>query len=180
MHPSPQQFTPVYAAPIHHQQHHTLVNPLQYSVSPQPYLSPSVTQQPQAEFLQLDSGLAVLTNQVTIQDGRVIILQVQGRHTQSFAGTGNRVTATNSMVTNAAGQPRVVKCYNCKREGHMARQYIQPKRPRNFAWFKEKLMLAEAREAGETLDEEQLAFLVDPGIEEAQVAQQIIPQNAAF
>ncbi|GJV37005.1 hypothetical protein Tco_1409482 [Tanacetum coccineum] len=29
MHPPPQQFTPVYAAPIHHQQYHTPVNPLQ-------------------------------------------------------------------------------------------------------------------------------------------------------
>ncbi|GJT95660.1 hypothetical protein Tco_1091178 [Tanacetum coccineum] len=35
---------------------------------------------------------------------------------------------------------------------------------RNVAWFKEKLMLAEAREAGQILDEEQLAFLADPGI----------------
>ncbi|GJX27799.1 hypothetical protein Tco_0235878 [Tanacetum coccineum] len=50
MHPSPQQFSPVYAAPIHHQHHHTLVNPLQQSVSPQPYIYPSVTQQSQAEF----------------------------------------------------------------------------------------------------------------------------------
>ncbi|GJX65379.1 hypothetical protein Tco_0299722 [Tanacetum coccineum] len=34
-------------------------------------------------------------------------------------------------------------------------------RPRNVAWFKEKLMLAEAQEAGQILDEEQLAFLTD-------------------
>ncbi|GJS91956.1 hypothetical protein Tco_0774592 [Tanacetum coccineum] len=46
----------------------------------------------------------------------------------------------------------------------MARQCTQPKRPRNAAWFKEKLMLAEAQEAGQILDEEQLAFLAEPGI----------------
>nr|GEU53377.1 integrase, catalytic region, zinc finger, CCHC-type, peptidase aspartic, catalytic [Tanacetum cinerariifolium] len=34
--------------------------------------------------------------------------------------------------------------------------------PRNGAWFKEKLMLAEAQEAGQILDAEQLAFLADP------------------
>ncbi|GJU16795.1 retrovirus-related pol polyprotein from transposon TNT 1-94 [Tanacetum coccineum] len=51
------------------------------------------------------------------------------------------------MGNYAAGQPRVVKCYNCQGEGHMARQCTQPKRPRNVAWFKEKLMLAEAQEA---------------------------------
>ncbi|GKD17830.1 integrase, catalytic region, zinc finger, CCHC-type containing protein, partial [Tanacetum coccineum] len=119
-------------------------------------------------------------NQATIQDGRVTVQQVQGRQTQSYAGTGNRGIATTSKGNYAAGQPRVVKCYNCQGEGHMARQCTQPKRPRNAAWFKEKLMLAEAQEAGQILDEEQLAFLADPGISEAPVAQQTIPQNSAF
>ncbi|GJW94805.1 hypothetical protein Tco_0174477 [Tanacetum coccineum] len=63
MYPPPQQFPPVYAAPIHHQYHHTLVNPQQHSVSPQPFISPSVTQHSQADFPQLDSGLAVPTFQ---------------------------------------------------------------------------------------------------------------------
>nr|GEU80420.1 RNA-directed DNA polymerase, eukaryota, reverse transcriptase zinc-binding domain protein [Tanacetum cinerariifolium] len=79
MYPPPQQFTPVYAAPIHHQHHHTPANPQKQSVSPQPFISPPVTLQSQAEFPQLDSGLAVPTfqpfsnprNQATIQDGRV-------------------------------------------------------------------------------------------------------------
>nr|GEW39410.1 hypothetical protein [Tanacetum cinerariifolium] len=65
-------------------------------------------------------------------------------------------------------------------EGHMVRQCSQPKRPRNAAWLKEKLMLAKAQEAGQILDEEQLVFLADPGISEAPVAQQKIPQNSAF
>nr|GEV90488.1 acyl-CoA N-acyltransferases (NAT) superfamily protein [Tanacetum cinerariifolium] len=43
-----------------------------------------------------------------------------------------------------------------------ANKCTQPKRPRNAAWFKEKLMLAEAQEVGQILDEEQLAFLADP------------------
>ncbi|GKA53326.1 hypothetical protein Tco_0746641 [Tanacetum coccineum] len=55
-----------------------------------------------------------------------------------------------------------------------------PKRPRNAAWFKEKLMLAEAREVGHILDEEQLAFLANPRILEAPVAHQIIPHNSSF
>ncbi|GJY64000.1 integrase, catalytic region, zinc finger, CCHC-type containing protein [Tanacetum coccineum] len=41
-------------------------------------------------------------------------------------------------------------------------------------------MLAEAQEAGQILDKEQLAFLADLGISEAPVAQQTIPQNLAF
>ncbi|GJZ99073.1 hypothetical protein Tco_0671624 [Tanacetum coccineum] len=56
----------------------------------------------------------------------------------------------------------------------------RPKRPRNASWYKEKSMLAEAQEAGQILDEEQLAFLVDPGVLDGQAVQTIIPNNAAF
>ncbi|GKC11140.1 hypothetical protein Tco_1007922, partial [Tanacetum coccineum] len=111
---------------------------------------------------------------------RVTVQQVQRRQTQSYVSTRNRGIATASKGNYAAGQPRVVKCYNYQGEGHIARQCTQPKRPRNAAWFKEKLMLAKAQEAGQILDEEQLAFLADPGISEALVAQQTIPQNSAF
>ncbi|GKF93420.1 hypothetical protein Tco_0280139, partial [Tanacetum coccineum] len=62
----------------------------------------------------------------------------------------------------------------------MARQCSQPKRPRNAAWFKDKVMLAEAHESGQILDEEQLVFLADPGILEGQATQITIPNNAAF
>nr|GEW10018.1 hypothetical protein [Tanacetum cinerariifolium] len=87
--------------------------------------------------------------------------------------------ATSSRGNTTSGQTRVVKCYNCQGEGHMAMQSTQPKRPRNAAWFKEKAMLAEAHEAGQILDEEQLAFLADPRIP-ADQAQTIIPHNATF
>ncbi|GKE85509.1 retrovirus-related pol polyprotein from transposon TNT 1-94 [Tanacetum coccineum] len=113
-------------------------------------------------------------NQATIQDGRFTVQQVQGRQTQSFVDIRNKGIPTTSRGNFAAGQPRVVKCYNCQGEGHMARQHTHPKRPRNFAWFKEKLMLVKAQEAGQILYEEKLAFIADPRIEEAQVAQQII------
>ncbi|GKB18154.1 copia protein [Tanacetum coccineum] len=93
---------------------------------------------------------------------RVTVQQFQGRQHQSYAGIGNRGIATTSKGNVAVGPPRVVKCYNCQGEGHMARQCTRPKRPRNVAWFKEKLMLVEAQEAGQILDEEQLAFLADP------------------
>ncbi|GJY86031.1 hypothetical protein Tco_0500057 [Tanacetum coccineum] len=41
-------------------------------------------------------------------------------------------------------------------------------------------MLAEAQEAGQILDEEQLAFLADPGIPDGQATQITIPNIAAF
>ncbi|GJV98950.1 hypothetical protein Tco_1554202 [Tanacetum coccineum] len=62
----------------------------------------------------------------------------------------------------------------------MERQCTQPKRPRNYAWFKEKMLLIQAQESGQELDEEQLAFLADPGIPYGQAIQTTIPQNVAF
>nr|GEV43295.1 integrase, catalytic region, zinc finger, CCHC-type, peptidase aspartic, catalytic [Tanacetum cinerariifolium] len=62
-------------------------------------------------------------NQVTIQDGRVTVQQVQDKQTQSYAGTRNRGIATTSKGNYAADQPRVVKCYNCQGEGHVTIPY---------------------------------------------------------
>ncbi|GJS69499.1 retrovirus-related pol polyprotein from transposon TNT 1-94 [Tanacetum coccineum] len=62
----------------------------------------------------------------------------------------------------------------------MARQCTQPKQPRNATLYKDKAMLAEAQEARQILDEEQLAFLADPGVPNSQAVQTIIPNNAAF
>ncbi|GKD10562.1 retrovirus-related pol polyprotein from transposon TNT 1-94 [Tanacetum coccineum] len=108
-----------------------------------------------SRFPPLKNQLRTSSNprtQATIQDSRVTVQQVQGRQNQSYDGTGNRGIATTSKGNFSSGQPRFVKCYNYQREGHMARQCTHPKRPRNAAWFKEKLMLAEAQEAGQILD----------------------------
>ncbi|GKE43732.1 reverse transcriptase domain-containing protein, partial [Tanacetum coccineum] len=115
-------------------------------------------------------------NQATIQDGRVTVQQVQGRQGQSFAGMRSKSNATSSVINrnggnNATIQARVVRCYNCQGEEHMARQCTQPKRPRNSTWFKEKILLVQAHEAGHVLDEEQLTFIADPGVVESQDTQ---------
>nr|GEU53416.1 hypothetical protein [Tanacetum cinerariifolium] len=91
-------------------------------------------------------------NQATIQDGRVIFQQVQGRQSQSFAGTRIKGNATSYEGNNAAGLPRVVKCYNCQEVRHIIRQCTKPKRPRNSVWFKEKILLVQAQESGQTDD----------------------------
>ncbi|GKC04220.1 putative ribonuclease H-like domain-containing protein [Tanacetum coccineum] len=122
-----------------------------------------------------------LRNQATIHDGRVIVQQVQGRKGQSYSGTGYQSNATSSRGNNASGQARVVKCYNCQGEGHMARQCThagsyQGKQQGN----RKKANDTEAQETGQTLDEEQLAFLADPGVPDGQAVQTIIPNTATF
>ncbi|GJR49847.1 hypothetical protein Tco_1400368 [Tanacetum coccineum] len=72
------------------------------------------------------------------------------RQGQSYSGTGYKSYPTSSGGNNASGHAR------------------------------EKEMLAEAQEAGQILDEEKLAFLVNPGVPDGQAVQTIIPNNAAF
>ncbi|GJT37519.1 hypothetical protein Tco_0937384 [Tanacetum coccineum] len=73
------------------------------------------------------------------------------RQGQNYSGTTYKNNATSSKRNTTTGQARVVKCYSCQ----------------------------EAQEAGQILDEEQLAFLTDPGIPASQ-APTVIPHNAAF
>ncbi|GKD88810.1 hypothetical protein Tco_1364317 [Tanacetum coccineum] len=102
-----------------------------------------------------DGPIACLNKAMTfltaVASSRVTVQQVQGRQGESYSG-----------------------------EGHMARQCTQSKRPRNAAWYKDKEMLAEAQEPGQILDEEQLAFLADPGVPDGQAVHTIILNNAAF
>nr|GEV84028.1 hypothetical protein [Tanacetum cinerariifolium] len=70
-----------------------------------------------------------------------------------YGGAQNRAGDANP------GQARQIKCYNCNGLGHIARNYTQPKRPQNFDYFKNKMLLMQAQENGVALDEDQLLFL---------------------
>ncbi|GKB18705.1 retrovirus-related pol polyprotein from transposon TNT 1-94 [Tanacetum coccineum] len=154
---------------------------MNYQISTVPQVIPHVAyQSPQAptqlitESPFVDSGFAI--PMFSPGDDLIACLNKAMVFLTAIASSSN---ATSSRGNTTSGQARVVKCYNCQGEGHMARQCTQPKRPRNAAWYKEKEMLAEAQEARQILDEEQLAFLADPGIP-ANQTQTVIPHNAAF
>nr|GEY44996.1 Gag-Pol polyprotein [Tanacetum cinerariifolium] len=104
-------------------------------------------------------------NRATVQDGRVVVQNVQGRPNRgqgmnpqggSAAGYGG---AQNRVGNVNPGQARPVKCYNRNGTWHIARNCTQPKRPQNFEYYKDKMLLMQAQENGVALDREQLLFL---------------------
>ncbi|GJZ52887.1 hypothetical protein Tco_0607772 [Tanacetum coccineum] len=116
--------------------------------------------------------------QATINDGRVTLQLIQGRHTSFAAGT-TRTYTLGASGSNSEKQ-RTIICYNCKREGHMSKQYTKPKRKRDDSWFKDKVLLVQAQANGQILHDEELAFLADPGIAEGQATQTVITHNDAY
>nr|GEU84754.1 hypothetical protein [Tanacetum cinerariifolium] len=62
----------------------------------------------------------------------------------------------------------------------MSKQCTKPKRKRDEPWFKDKVLLVQAQANIQVLHEEELKFLADPGIAEAQSIQYVITNNAAY
>nr|GEY57342.1 integrase, catalytic region, zinc finger, CCHC-type, peptidase aspartic, catalytic [Tanacetum cinerariifolium] len=104
--------------------------------------------------------------------------QILGRQNSLAAGTSRQYTS--GPIGNNSGKQRTVISYNYKGEGYMSKQCTKPKRKRYEAWFKDKVLLVQAQVNGQILHEEELEFLADPGIAEAQTTQYVITNNAAY
>nr|GEX30172.1 putative ribonuclease H-like domain-containing protein [Tanacetum cinerariifolium] len=115
--------------------------------------------------------------QTTINNGRVTIQPIHGRQNSMTAGMSRQYT---SGPSGTLGKQRVIVCYNCKGEGHMSKQCTKPKRKIDEAWFNEKVLLVQAQANGQVLHEEELEFLVNPGIAETQSIQYVVTNNAAY
>nr|GEX18898.1 reverse transcriptase domain-containing protein [Tanacetum cinerariifolium] len=98
---------------------------------------------------------------------------------QNFMTVGSSRQYT-SGPSGSSGKQRVIVCYNCKGEGHMSKQCTKPKRKRDEAWFKDKVLLVQAQANGQALHEEELEFLADPGIAETLSTQYVVTNNAAY
>ncbi|GJW78852.1 hypothetical protein Tco_0140534 [Tanacetum coccineum] len=130
------------------------------------FLSTIVT----SHFLTTNNQLRNSSNprqQETIHDGRVTVQPIQWRQS-SFAASNSGTRANISGIgRNNSSQQRVMKCFSCQGEDHMARQCLKPKRKRDATWFRDKVLLVEAQGSGKVLNEEELEFLTDPGVTEA-------------
>ncbi|GJU24221.1 trichome birefringence-like protein 2 [Tanacetum coccineum] len=107
----------------------------------------------QKQFPPTNNQLRTSTNpmtQATIQAGQITTENVQRR----APGNKGKQIATGS-------QGKLVTCYNCRGQGHIARECKEKKREKDSQWFKDKALLMEAKEKGAILDAEAEAFLAD-------------------
>nr|GFD11624.1 hypothetical protein [Tanacetum cinerariifolium] len=72
----------------------------------------------------------------------------EGQRSGTVAGA--RATVGSSMVQKSG-----IQCYNCKEYGHVARECQKPKRAKDAAYHREKMLLCKQEEAGIQLNAEQ-------------------------
>nr|GEV92632.1 reverse transcriptase domain-containing protein [Tanacetum cinerariifolium] len=78
-----------------------------------------------SRYPPINNQIRTLSNprtQETIQNGQVIVQNVQGRQPQGYAVNTGKSQATGTRVINTvvevnANQPREIRCYNCRGEG---------------------------------------------------------------
>nr|GEX48694.1 hypothetical protein [Tanacetum cinerariifolium] len=77
----------------------------------------------------------------------------------------NQRTMNVSRARENVGSPVVqqsgIQCFNCKEFGHFAKEYIKPKRVKDSAYHKEKMLLCKQAEKGVPLQAEQYDWLAD-------------------
>nr|GEZ07504.1 hypothetical protein [Tanacetum cinerariifolium] len=97
----------------------------------------------------------------------------------NFVSAGSSRTFTSGSG-GALGKQRVIMCYNYKVKGHMSKQCTKPKWKRDAEWFKDKVLLVQAKANGQVLQEEELEFLADPGTAESLSNQTVVTNNAGY
>ncbi|GJV28551.1 hypothetical protein Tco_1384999 [Tanacetum coccineum] len=128
-------------------------------VPQQAYPALAVQHKPQAVFPHLDSGLVV----------------------PSFLPGDDPIASLNkAMAFISTSISSWLQCRMCRGDRVRVLQCTQPKRLRNYEWFKEKMLLVQAHEPKIVADEEQLAFLADPGVALGLDTQTTLPINAAL
>ncbi|GJS31037.1 hypothetical protein Tco_0491657 [Tanacetum coccineum] len=134
------------------------------------YHSPLISPQPQTESPQLDSGLVVPI--FLPGDDPITCLN----KAMAFMST---VVASRLLFNKFKGDRVKVLLVRELRE-MLQVQGETMQLAKEFCMVQGKMLLVQAQEYGQVLDEEQLAFLADPGIPNGQAIQTTIPQNAAF
>nr|GEY68183.1 hypothetical protein [Tanacetum cinerariifolium] len=191
----PHLYSPIYPPPHLSQLQisHSSVPPLeQYqshmdiqisSVSPIAYNSPQSSTQRMTEFSQTDSGLAILVfNQ---GDDPIAYLNKAMAFLTAVASLRFRLTNNQLRTSSTSRNQATIQ------DGKITMQKFQGRQGQSYAGtsYKGNATSSEGNNTGRQTrvvkcyncqNEEQLAFLVDPGVPDGQSAQTTIPNNATF
>ncbi|GJR57439.1 hypothetical protein Tco_1499601 [Tanacetum coccineum] len=90
-----------------------------------------------------------------------IITETSEKSSGSVVIQGNLSEGTQNYGQMTDNVGKKVISYNCRGEGHASRQCKEKKRVKDSQYFKDKMLLMEAKEKGTVLDAEAEAFLAD-------------------
>nr|GEW03879.1 integrase, catalytic region, zinc finger, CCHC-type, peptidase aspartic, catalytic [Tanacetum cinerariifolium] len=94
-----------------------------------------------------------------VHDEQIVTETVQRKARGNVGNIGTRGTQSYGQVIDNKG--KLVICYNFRKEGHVLRECKENKRVKDSQYFKDKMLLMEAKEKGAVLDAEAKAFLAD-------------------
>ncbi|GJR09046.1 retrovirus-related pol polyprotein from transposon TNT 1-94 [Tanacetum coccineum] len=157
------------------EQSSSIINPLAYmaQATPTTSLPPLSTSQPQPAILSPnDAMMATMTHIANLLSGFQKQFPPTNNQLRSSSNSRTHATVHDGQIVTETVQRRApgnvgnttgkkVICYNCRGEGHVARQCKEPKRAKDSQYFKDKMLLMEAKEKGVTLDAEAEAFLAN-------------------
>ncbi|GJW45533.1 reverse transcriptase domain-containing protein [Tanacetum coccineum] len=127
---------------------------------PPPYSSSRSHYNPPAEFV-VPSFLTTDDPIASLNKAMMFLSTALNSKVNTGKSQATGMIGVNNVGDVNANQSKVIKCYNCKDEGHIAKQYTSKKRAKDAEWLKEKMLLAQAQEAGVILHEDQQDFLAD-------------------
>ncbi|GJT12067.1 retrovirus-related pol polyprotein from transposon TNT 1-94 [Tanacetum coccineum] len=132
------------------------------------YIVSTVNQQTYlAEFPQIDSGLAVLV----FKQGDDSIDAINKMMSFLSIVVTSRFPTTNNQLRNSSNPRQQATIHDGR--------CLKPKRKRDAAWFRDKVLLVEAQRSSKVLNEEELEFLADLGVAEGPDPRKDIVDNAA-
>nr|GEZ66029.1 hypothetical protein [Tanacetum cinerariifolium] len=148
------------------EQSSSIVDPLSYLALTTHHLTPtqptnpppstsSLTLPPQPATQSSNDAMLATMNQ---------IVNLLSGFQKQFPPTNNQLrTSSNSRshATVTDNKGKLMICYNYCGEGHVSRQCKEKKRVKDSQYFKDKMLLMDAKEKGAVLDAEVEAFLAD-------------------
>nr|GEY10371.1 integrase, catalytic region, zinc finger, CCHC-type, peptidase aspartic, catalytic [Tanacetum cinerariifolium] len=94
-----------------------------------------------------------------VHEGQIVTETVQRKAPGNVSNAGTKGNQGYGKKTDSNGKK--VICYNCRGEGHVARKCKEPKRAKDTQYYKDKIMMSDAKDRGVILDAEAEAFLAD-------------------